>query len=66
MMKPVNRMWRCGASVFCLPICSSFVRKEECPAFFVKSSRKNFTEDFSSFEDEVKPSRKRRTNGAVR
>ncbi len=54
-MKPVNRNWRCAASVYCVPICSRHHKdKESCPAFYIKPRKGEFTEDFVPYEKSSK------------
>ena len=45
-MKPVKYKWRCAASRFCVPICSRHKTKEDCPWFYIKPRKDEFTEDF--------------------
>lgn len=45
-IRPVNRHWRCACSVFCVSMCSRHATREDCPAFFTKYRKEEFTEDF--------------------
>lgn len=49
-MKPVKYKWRCAASTFCVPICSRHIKKEDCPFFYIKPRKDEFTEDFVPYK----------------
>ncbi len=64
MAIPINRKWRCSASVYCEPICSrNHVDKESCPFFYVKPKKGEFTEEFVPYERKSNKKLRKQKNG---
>jgi hypothetical protein len=55
MIKTDNPNLRCAAGRFCISICSRHSSRDDCPAFYIKKTTKDFfTEDFVPYQETPK------------